>query len=239
MPVPCNEPAGTPAPLARGVACHTSGDDRAPRRPCLPRTTLSRHVEPYLSACWWKKNRPARHLRGRGDFSRSRVTACGLVRCYAHATALPRWLSPYRRSCPKMLPRWIVIPPTPDARPARFALPMFATGNPGSRGSRAHAGHVPGRACAAAGRAYVRWRARRCIILGPFGGVDPWPGRNVRRPAKTKREPRLDATGPRFSWSGAGRSLRAGGSTGPVNIGTRLPRRLSVTVGPGVVKGPF
>ncbi len=169
MPV-LHEPAGTPAPLARGVACHTRGDDRAPRRPCLPRiTTLSRHVESCLSARWWKKNRPARLVRGRGDFSRSRVTACGFVRCYAHPTALPRWLSPYRRSRPKMLSRWIVIPPTPDARPAPFALPMPVAENPGSRGSRAHAGHVPGRACAAAGRAYVRWRARDCIILGPFG----------------------------------------------------------------------
>lgn len=50
-----------------------AGTIERPAGPAI--TTLSRHVEPCFSARWWKKNRPARLVRGRGDFSRSRVTA--------------------------------------------------------------------------------------------------------------------------------------------------------------------
>lgn len=81
-----DEPAGTPAPLARGVACHTRGDDRAPRRPCfLPSCATLGHGSPRAGG---KRIAPPGKLRGRGDFGRSRMTVMRSVPIQAHATTL-------------------------------------------------------------------------------------------------------------------------------------------------------
>jgi hypothetical protein len=123
---------------------------------------------------------------------------------YAHATALPRW---FLWSCPIL--RIHPILPAPSELPSRTSSPKCgASVNNGARGFTAHDGRVPGTANSAAGRAFgARWVGECIILSGSFGSIGC--GGRISRPpvVETEKEPRLDATGPRFSWSGAGSGI--------------------------------
>jgi hypothetical protein len=73
------------------------------------------------------------------------------------------------------------------------------------------------------------------IVFGSFGSMGS--GGAFPPIGKNKKEPRLDAAGPRFSWSGAGSTVHRNADDRAGNIGTRLPRRGSLMGGGSVVKG--
>lgn len=229
-------PTGTPAPLARGVACHTRGDDRAPRRPCLSFTLLSRHVEPCFSARWWKKNRPARQVARAG-------------RC----RSLPGdglWVCALSCACHGPPALVVLVPPVPpdesvamNRHPAHAECPVRAIFRTDRRTRESRVPRLHGARRPRTRRLSGRWGLRAMEGEGlhhpgsfpfeRFGGADTCRQPEKQKGSRVWMPPVHGSRGPGPADGSAVRRM-----TGPVNIGTRLPSGLSVIVGPGLCQGP-